>query len=244
MTHNILRQILDERPKFHRGETEIRGRFPIGKSLLNRPEEIRLIKNTYTCYGIDKEIANFIYNYVNSESNTLETGAGISTLIFALKMSKHIVITPNKPEIIAIKKYAKQKKINFDNTTFVTEESNKFLPQYKARNLDLVFIDGKHAFPWPIVDWFYTSDKLKKGGYIILDDVQIYSVTILRDFMKEDPHWELFKSFKDKTIVFRKISSSISNVAWHMQPYLMNRLAKKSFKENILNNLRGFLNSH
>lgn len=163
MESNILRQIIDEQPRFHRGETEIEGRFSAEKSLLNRRDRNNLIKNKYTCYGIEGEVAQFIYNCVDSGSKTLETGAGISTLVFALKMSKHIVITPNKAEVLAIRGYAKKRKINLSNTTFVIEKSDKFLPECKISGLDLVLIDGKHAFPWPIIDWFYTSDKLKKG---------------------------------------------------------------------------------
>jgi hypothetical protein len=61
------------------------------------------------------------------------------------------------------------------------------LPRCQLANLDLILLDGKHAFPWPVVDWFYTADRLKQGGLMIIDDAQMRSVGVLRDFMAADP---------------------------------------------------------
>lgn len=79
---------------------------------------------------------------------------------------------------------------------------------------------------------------------MILDDLQVYPTTILWDFMNEDPGWKLYKSFENKTVVFKKIAKSIHNVAWHMQLYVMNRLGKKNLRMNILNNLRNLFSSN
>ena len=83
---------------------------------------------------------------MNHETQTLETGAGISTLVFALTMSNHVAITPNQAEIAAIKEYAESKKINLESITFVIETSDKCLPKCNINDLDLVLIDGKHVY--------------------------------------------------------------------------------------------------
>jgi hypothetical protein len=98
-----------------------------------------------------------------------------------------------------------------------------------------VLIDGKHAFPWPIIDWFYTAVKLREGGILILDDAEISSVSILKDFMCEDPHWELLKCFGRHAVAFRKLSMSIRDISWHMQPFITRRFGRKA---RLLNDLR------
>jgi hypothetical protein len=97
-----------------------------------------------------------------------------------------------------------------------------------------VLIDGKHAFPWPILDWFYTADKLNEEGILILDDLQMVSVSILRDFLLEDPHWKLIESFGRRTIAARKMAKFVHDVSWHMQPYISRRYGRKA---RILNAL-------
>ena len=93
------------------------------------------------------------------------------------------------------------------------------MPRCQLADLDLILLDGKHAFPWPMVDWFYTADRLKQGGLMIIDDAQMRSVGVLRDFMVADPAWNLVRDFAGKTVVFQKMRPYVHDVAWHMQPW-------------------------
>lgn len=220
---SLLREILSERPNFHCGETEVQRSFNPQESCLPESQSHKLAAMQPACYGIDADLANFIDNAIDAKSYTLETGSGISTLIFALNETTHTSVSPNKQESEAIRKYAKGKGINLDKISFVIDSSDHYLPQSTLSGLDLVFLDGKHAFPWPIVDWFYTVDKLKKGGLIVIDDAHMKSVGILVDFMSVDPAWKLIKNFDGKTVAFEKIRESVHDVAWHMQPYTMSQ---------------------
>jgi predicted O-methyltransferase YrrM len=180
-------------------------------------------------------MARFIYASVSEQSKTLETGAGLSTLVFALKMSTHIAITPNANEVEAIREYASKNQISLSRVDFVIEPSDSYLPRCARHDLDLVLIDGKHAFPWPIVDWYYTAEMLREGGTLILDDAELASVALLKDFMNEDPHWELLQCFGRHATAFRKRSKSIRDVSWHMQPFVTKRYGRKA---RLLNDLR------
>jgi predicted O-methyltransferase YrrM len=153
-------------------------------------------------------------------------------------MSTHIAITPNGKEAEAIRDYAAKNQISLSRVEFVIESSDSYLPRCAIRDLDLVLIDGKHAFPWPIIDWFYTADKLTEGGIVILDDAELSSVAVLKDFMQEDPHWELVKSFGRHAVAFRKVSESIRDVAWHMQPFITRRLGRRARVLNALRKLK------
>ncbi len=77
-----------------------------------------------------------------------------------------------------------------------------------------MLIDGGHGFPTPYVDWFYTAGKLKKGGFLIVDDVGLWSCQILRDFLIEQPHWEFVAEYEERTAVFRKDSGWQRMLEW------------------------------
>lgn len=216
---NLINVILNEQPNFHKSETEISRSFRVDESLLPREQGEKLAEQQLTCYGVGIDVIRFIEHSIGSSSCTLETGAGISTLVFAIQGTKHIAITPNKSETKLIRDYAQTKQIDMSNVQFVVETSDQYLPQADIWDLDLVLLDGKHAFPWPILDWFYTADRLKQGGIMILDDAQMKSVGILVDFIRTDPRWSLIQSFRNKTFAFRKEQPIVHDVAWHMQPY-------------------------
>jgi hypothetical protein len=54
---------------------------------------------------------------------------------------------------------------------------------------------------------------------MIIDDAQMRSVGVLRDFMAADPAWNLVRDFAGKTVVFQKARPYVHDVAWHMQPW-------------------------
>ena len=218
-TEDLLQTILTERPNFHLVETEINRSFDVEESLLPRQAAEKLKSSTRTNYGIGSEVLSFIAETIDKNCRTLETGAGCSTLVFAIKQAKHIAVTPSRPEIELIEQYAKQRQIPLDGVCFVPQSSEHYLPQCETDSLDLVLLDGKHAFPWPIIDWFYTADRLRKGGTMIVDDVQIRSVSILTDFLLVDSRWQLMRNFSSKTLAFKKMKENVHDVAWHMQQF-------------------------
>jgi hypothetical protein len=214
-----LEKILDQRPRFHRGETEIERSFTTAESFLSKSTVERLSGKELTCYGIEKDVLSFIADHSGPGLKTLETGAGCSTLVFALSGSDHIAITPSLNEIELIKRYGKDNDIPMDKIRFIAQPSEAYLPLSDAMDLDIVLLDGKHAFPWPIVDWFFTADKLKQDGLMIIDDVEMRPVAILIDFMKSDAGWEMVRNFSGKTVAFKKNRALVHDVAWHMQRY-------------------------
>ena len=150
-------------------------------------------------------IARFLFDSVSEQSKTLETGSGISTLAFALRQAEHIAITPNANEVESIRTYAAANQISLDRVEFVIEPSDRYLPRCEAEDLDLVLIDGKHAFPWPIIDWFFTAGKRKQNGLVVLDDLQMSSVSMLGDFLREDPRWQLERTLGRRTLILKNI---------------------------------------
>jgi len=221
MSMFTIERLLADRPAFHRIETEIHRSFQPSESCLPPAIAKKFASGGNACYAIDPEVLRFLADSISPSSKTLETGAGLSTLVFALRVTAHIAVTPSKPEISSIRDYAADNGISLDSVHFICEPSEEYLPRCELADLDLVLLDGKHAFPWPMVDWFYTADRLKQGGLMIIDDAQMRSVGVLRDFMAADPAWNLVRDFAGKTLVFRKMRPLIHDIAWHMQPWNM-----------------------
>ena len=157
--------------------------------------------------GLTEAALRFIYENVGAESTTLETGCGLSTAVFALTGSRHTVIAPAPREFEITKAYCR-------------EPSQKVLPALESPPLDLVLIDGGHGFPTPYVDWFYTAGKLKKGGYVIVDDIWVWSCQILRDFLSEQPEWEFVAEYDGRTSIFRKLEDGSEWLEWTQQPHV------------------------
>jgi predicted O-methyltransferase YrrM len=219
----LLERIISARLSFHAVETELQREFQPRESLLPEAAARKLATSGLTCYGIEEDVLRFIADSVGEGSRTLETGAGCSTLVFAIRKAQHTAITPSETEIRLIREYAGDNDIVLAGVRFVSQPSELYLPQCDESNLDLVLLDGKHAFPWPIVDWFFTADRLKRGGLMLLDDAKMRSVAVLTEFMAAEPGWQFVRSFSTgKTLAFRKVQDKILDVAWHMQPWTVN----------------------
>ena len=166
---------------------------------------------------------------------TLETGAGISTLIFAIGGATHTAIAPWQDEMDAIRDYATASGIDMSHVNLIASASEALLPTLDIPELDIVFIDGMHAFPWPVLDWYYTADRLKIGGLMILDDTQIKSVGYLAQFLKADaPRWKYVTTVGEHTDVFKKVAR-VHDVAWHEQPW---NVTRRSLLDRAKNRLR------
>ena len=84
-----------------------------------------------------------------------------------------------------------------------------------------MLIDGQHSFPWPFIDWFYTAERLKIGGVVIVDDTHLMTGKVLKDFLEGEVRaglWELAANFS-KAAAFRKIQAEVNHGIWENQPW-------------------------
>src|SRR5258708_5262674 len=134
-------------------------------------------------WALSEQALQFIDSTVLGEWATLETGEGVSTLLFGLKGTRHLCITPNRPAVERITQFAAGHRIPLDRVDFQINPSDQCLPGFNLPDLDLVLIDGGHGFPMPYIDWYYTARALKVGGLLMLDDTQLWTVDVLRRFL-------------------------------------------------------------
>ncbi len=192
-----LQTVLADRPKLHKDRT-----------------------GDLVSYQASEEVLSFIDRHVTENSRTLETGAGISTILFALKGSKHICVVPSQGQIDRIQQYCTSHQISSDKIDFQLQNSEVILPILNPQDLDLILIDGCHGFPIPFIDWFYATSHLKKDGILIVDDTQIWTGAVLKEYLISELEWELVQDIAPRASIFRKLQAKIRTKEWDEQPYV------------------------
>src|SRR5271165_3495637 len=128
-----------------------------------------------------------IQQWVHDGNRTLETGCGASTVIFAAQGAHHTAISLHADEHRRVREYLKKIGVDDNRLVFVVGSSDTVLPELCTdRFLNMGFIDGAHGFPYPTLDWHYLTRALKVGGKIVLDDIQIRSVSYLFRYKQSD----------------------------------------------------------
>ncbi|SRR6266498_1364721 len=67
---------------------------------------------------------------------------------------------------------------------------------------------------------FYVAGKLKLNGFLIVDDTTLWTGSVLKNFMLEQPEWELVVDFAPRTAIFRKIGEGSEWGDWTDQPFV------------------------
>jgi hypothetical protein len=152
---------------------------------------------------------------------TLETGYGLTTVLMTMLARKHYSIAPDEPGYQRVLNYCEQNGIPSNSLEYFAGRSEDVLPSLaiEDESLDLVLIDGGHGFPTPFVDYAYTFKKIKIGGYLVVDDLQLVTGMMLRDFLLQSEEWKLAGYFDGKTCSFRK-EMHTDGKDWSRQPYM------------------------
>jgi hypothetical protein len=169
----------------------------------------------------------YLYAALPDGGTTLETGSGLSTVVFISRSARHITIAPVDDVRDAIVAFCKKFGLNADVLEFHAGRSQDVLPGLQLPPLDAALIDGDHAFPGPFLDWYYTADAIRAGGLVLVDDVQLRTGHVLRQFLREEPEWRHVKDI-GKTSVFEKlVEGPLSNKWWGQQPWASRQYAQQ-----------------
>lgn len=192
-------------------------------------------------FATSPKVLYFIHDHTKPDMITLETGSGYSTIAFALAGSQHICITPFTAESDRILQYCNNIGLQA-NITFLAASSDMILPDNKVipATLDFVFIDGAHRFPFPCIDFHYTESKLKVGGIMAVDDIDMPSVKILYDFLRREKEWELVEKIKG-TAFFRRTRPTEPLMDWQGQQMNEGYKQRKVLISNIKRSIKKIL---
>lgn len=157
----------------------------------------------------------------------LETGAGCSTIAFMfLNPARTISIAPDPGLFERIRAYCSDHGVEASSLDSRIAYSEWELPELARSNgagsIDFALIDGGHGWPTVFVDFFYANYMLRKGGYLMVDDVQLHSIKELARLLAQQPGFEIALDL-GKSLVFQKTTSSNSLPEWNQQPYIFKR---------------------
>lgn len=151
---------------------------------------------------------------------TVETGAGASTVIFASAGTRHTAISPAADEHQRIADYCHSIGVDTGRLTFIADSSDRALPALALdQPIDLAFIDGKHSFPLPVVDFHYIEQRMRVGGVLVLDDVPMPTVAVAHRYIVSSPDWEMIDIADNRAVAYRKLADADPDDNWHLQPF-------------------------
>jgi hypothetical protein len=162
--------------------------------------------------------------------NVLETGAGNSTIAFLAAGAHSLTsIAPDAALFERIRGYCDGHGIDTARLDQRVAFSEDVLPNVVAEleasgvRADLALIDGGHGWPTVFVDFCYLFRALRKGGFLVVDDIHIYSVKELARFLVEDPNVRVVEQLP-KTLVFEKLSDRRYLPDFGGQPYVRRKM--------------------
>jgi hypothetical protein len=97
--------------------------------------------------------------------------------------------------------------------------SQDVLPTLDLPTLDAVLVDGDHAFPLPFMDWYYTADHVRRGGLMLIDDVELRTGHVMRQFLREEPEWRHLKDVGHTAVFEKLVDGPVTNKWWGQQPW-------------------------
>lgn len=168
-------------------------------------------------WSMSPDVLRYLGSCLEPTMRTLETGAGASSVVFAIRGTQHTCVTPDRAEAQRIEAYCEQAGIRH-SITFIHDPSDHALPRSPLipDTLDFVLIDGAHRFPMAIIDWHYAAARLSVNGVVAVDDVQLPSVRILYDFLMVEDEWELTRTIGG-TAFFRHVRATTTENDWQGQ---------------------------
>jgi Methyltransferase domain len=168
---------------------------------------------------------------------TIETGAGKSTLAFMAAGCQHDCVTPSDSEVLAIKAEATRRGLEQDAANFHVDYSQNVLPHLEGHeDIDVAFIDGGHGFPIPAVDWIYIAPRLKVGGKLLIDDIDLWTGAMLVDVLAKEPGWQVEKILRGRTAIITK-TAPFQAREWCDQPTVVAKSYLRQFTRKIVNGL-------
>lgn len=171
-------------------------------------------------------LAAYLAEFGEGKVRTLETGTGLSTLVFAAaNPARHFAINPDTALRARIYAEAANRGISMDNVEYHEQFSEYVLPDLaKANIVDVALIDGGHGWPAVFVDFCFANIMLRPGGIMVVDDILLFPCTQLYMLLKHQPGWKLERTVYSKTAFFRKEWDQKLLPDFGGQPYLKNNI--------------------
>ena len=128
-------------------------------------------------HAVPADVLRYIASLIKPDHVTIETGGGHSTVVFAALARHHTCVTPDSSNVELTREYLSRVGIPPERVTFIVEKSEKAIPNLpEVETFDFAFIDGNHAWPIAHVDFTNLDRRLKVGGIMGFDNIEIPAV--------------------------------------------------------------------
>jgi precorrin-6B methylase 2 len=165
--------------------------------------------------------------------SSAETGCGGSTIVLSHASERHTAFAIEGKDR-TITELRRQSDLRSENVIFVEGETKDTLPGYRMEEqIDLVLLDGPHAYPLPQIEFAYLFPPIKLGGWLVVDDIQIPSVYELFEFLKGEPSVAL-EEVAVRTAFFRRIKVVESGPdSWTSQGMNRHTILRYSWRDRL-----------
>lgn len=122
---------------------------------------------------------------------SVETGSGKTTLLFSHSSNNHktFAVDDGNGSISNVKA---SQLFSPGSVEFVEGPSQINLPAFNFdQPIDVALIDGPHGYPFPDLEYYHLYPHIRKGGLLLLDDIQIPTIQHIFITLKADEMWEL-----------------------------------------------------
>jgi predicted O-methyltransferase YrrM len=178
---------------------------------LNAPPDLGVWLTERSCYEL-------IAARCPPGARTLETGLGLSTVLFLLLGADHTCVVPSATQVEALRAYCRDRDIPTGHLRVELGPSHEVLPRLGNDDLDVVLLDGSHGFPAPMIDWFYGAARLRRGGVVVLDDRALPAVAATVEYLDADPRWESVGRTA-KWVAYERLTVEPLAEDWYQQPF-------------------------
>lgn len=200
--------------------------------LADDPPLLHLWQGEWNRGGFGRASLTALYEFLfppgRERAVIVETGAGLSTLAFlASRPERLITVSVDRDGGLEsrIREWCRKAGLDTEPLEYINDLSEKVLPGISTRGIkaDICMIDGGHGWPTVMVDFCYMNMILKRGGHLVVDDLQLFSVNQLALLLRSQPGWSVAREIGMKTVVFRKDTSQAMLPDFGGQPYIMER---------------------
>jgi len=195
-------QYVSNLPKFHFWDG--------GPQLGFSPRQMRMMREVVT-------------NNFPDAPRIIETGASNSTIGFLLgNHAVHLSICMCDGLHDKMIAYCTEHGVDATRWRHYEERSELILPDIMEEDetYDVALIDGGHAWPTVFVDFCYINMMLRKGGILMLGDLNLHSVKELVRLLNHQPEWKELRRL-EHLVVFRKLTDDPFAPNWTKQPYIV-----------------------
>jgi precorrin-6B methylase 2 len=165
--------------------------------------------------------------------SSAETGCGGSTIMLSHASHRHTAFAIEGTDR-TLTELRKHNDLRTESAFFVEGETKDTLPGYQFEGeMDLVLLDGPHAYPLPQIEFAYLFPWIRRGGWLVLDDIQIPSVYELFHFLEKESSVVL-EEVAVRTAFFRRESAAEDGPdGWTLQGMNRHTILRYSWRDRL-----------